>query len=232
MDLVMPGSPATATQIKQAMQQVKALGLRVRFRTTGPRPSLKQKFQLLKQALAAEDSKVVWCIRGGYGSQKLMPLVLRMRQPKKPKLFIGYSDITVLQMFMVHQWHWPVLHFPVLVDIPGILKKDFQQLKHIVQNYLKKNKSQKWQVFTKLKILNPGCLRDKNFTIKSSVTGGNMTIIQSSIGTPWAGQFKNKILFLEDKGEAPYRVDRALWQMKNTGCFKGDEGFGTGGFYL
>ena len=268
IDLIDPGSSVSTQQIKQAVQQVKALGFTARVKVAS---SLKKKFQLLKAALEAKDSEAVWCIRGGYGCQKLMPFLLRMKPPARPKLLIGYSDVTVLQMFLTHQWGWPVLHFPVLVDIPGISSKAVKQFQQIMsasrgghfrrdssafmslprqlclqvnvsgdpppsapmsQRYKTSSVNNNILQFTKLKILNSMNIRStsKNVVIRSYLTGGNMTIIQSSIGTPWAGYFKNKILFLEDKGEAAYRVDRALWQMQSAGVFKGIKALALGDF--
>ena len=146
--------------------------------------------------------------------------------------------------------------FPVLADMPGISLtaiKQFQQImsasplhishdcaKHVYQMSAAIRRSKNRNPtgknilhFTKLKILNPTCVHAVTrgtSLIRSYLTGGNMTIIQSSIGTPWAGCFKNKILFLEDKGEAAYRVDRALWQMQNADVFKGIKALVLGDF--
>ena len=181
-----------------------------------------KKFRHLKTALEAPDSEAIWCIRGGYGSQKIMPFLFKMKKPIKPKLFIGYSDVTVLQVFFNRKWKWPVLHFPVLIHLQDCSSSGLQRFKRIVKGSLRQ------QSFLRLKLLNtnykgPG-------EIKSYLTGGNLTLIQSSIGTPWEGSFQNKLLFLEDTGEAPYRLDRALWQMLSAGVFKGVKGVVLGDF--
>src|SRR5262249_27221206 len=68
----------------------------------------------LKQALLATDSKAVWCLRGGYGSLRLAPELVRMRAPKHTKLFIGLSDISTLHLFLNQNWNWPTVHGPLL----------------------------------------------------------------------------------------------------------------------
>ena len=56
-----------------------------------------------KSALAS-DSKAIWCVRGGYGSMRLIPHLMKMKPPKKPKLLLGFSDITALHLFFTQQW--------------------------------------------------------------------------------------------------------------------------------
>ena len=240
IDLVVPGSPVTSEQIQEAVQQVEQLGFKARVPSDSdlrfllaakkahfPERSssdvfFNKKFQHLKKALTASDSEAVWCIRGGYGSQKIMPFLFKMKKPMKPKLFIGYSDATVLQIFFNGSWKWPVLHFPVLVHLKDCSFSGLQRFKKLVQGFTRQ------QSFLNLKVLNQKYTGSKK--VSSRLTGGNFTLIQSSIGTSWAGSFQNKFLFLEDIGEAPYRLDRALWQMWNAGVFKGVKGVVLGDF--
>ena len=242
IDLVVPGSPVTSKQMQEAVKQVEQLGFKARVpsdsdlrfllasnkvnvlegSSSSSGSFLNKKFQHLKTALTAPDSEAVWCIRGGYGSQKIMPFLLKMKKPVRPKLFIGYSDVTVLQMFFNLKWKWPVLHFPVLVHLKDCSFSSLQRFKKLVKGSLQQ------QSFLNLKVLNQNYTGSKR--INSRLTGGNFTLIQSSIGTPWAGSFQNKFLFLEDIGEAPYRLDRALWQMLSAGVFKGVKAVVLGDF--
>ena len=220
IDLVAPGSPVTRTQVRRSCEKVEALGFRARSQVVfSPSASVsqnepEQKFQRLKKALLSADSQAIWCVRGGYGSQKLMPFLLRMQKPKKPKLLIGYSDVTVLQVFLNLKWQWPALHFPVLTQMGEAFPQDLRDFIDLLTG------TKKQQNLKGLKVLNQtGLWRARQ--IKSTLTGGNLTLIQSSIGTAWAGAFQDKMLFLEDTNETPYRVDRALWQMQQAGVFEG-----------
>ena len=260
IELVAPGSPVTPKQLKEAIQQVKALGFESRARVSFPPPKAfshhkqkksfkvqsllnqttipstvfsekdpKQKFQQLKRALLAPDSSAIWCVRGGYGSQKLMPFLLRMKKPKKPKLIIGYSDITALQVFLNLKWKWPTLHFPVLTHVKACSPLTLKHFREWIQGIKKE------QTFKKLKLLNQKVLAPRDvfingktpkgdssgLSLKAPITGGNLTLIQSAIGTAYAGHFQGKMLFLEETNEAPYRLDRALWHMQQAGVFKG-----------
>ena len=251
MELVAPGSPVTHKQLEEAIRQVKALGFEPRPRVDFPAPQAlpqrkkapkaqsqsnpravsstvfsetdpKQKFQQFQRALLAPDSQAVWCVRGGSGSQKLMPFLLRMKKPEKPKLVIGYSDITVLQVFLNLKWKWPVLHFPVLTHVRACSSPTLEHFKEWIMGVRKEH------TFKGLELLNQGVLAHKShkstngaLSLKAPVTGGNLTLIQSAIGTAYAGDFQGKMLFLEETNEAPYRVDRALWHMQQAGVFKG-----------
>ena len=253
IDLIAPGSPVTLKQLKEAIQQVEDLGFQARSRVYFPthkqikvfsENSPKQKFQQLKQALLAPDSLAIWCVRGGYGSQKLLPFLMRMKKPPKPKLIIGYSDITALQVFLNLRWQWPALHFPVLTHVKDCSPSDLKQLKAWVTGVKKEH------TFKKLKLLNqrailttPPMLKKQkmagghilsnqasSYSLNAPLTGGNLTVIQSTIGTAYAGSFRGKMLFLEDTNEAPYRIDRALWQMQQAGVFKGVQALLLGDF--
>ena len=232
IDLIAPGSDASVKQIKQAIKTVKALGFVPRVKlarclSKNIKGDLPPKFEIFKEVFNAKDSKVVWCIRGGYGCQKLMPYVLKMRIPSRMKLLIGYSDITALQLCLVQKWAWPVLHFPVLADMPSLSSLATRQLKQVLLG--KTDKYGRGHLhFSNLKILNSIHIKQK--LIKSKILGGNMTLIQSSIGTSWAGRFKDKILFLEDVHESAYRVDRALWQMQNANVLQGIQALVLGDF--
>ena len=250
IDLVAPGSSVTSDQIEEVcLNKWRALGFKARLQVNPVRLShssgissfvnkaiINEKFQFLKKALTASDSEAVWCIRGGYGSQKLMPYLMRMKKPHKPKIFIGYSDVTVIQLFLALKWQWPSVHFPVLIHVENNSSASLRRFKALLTG------TQKKQSFSGLKLLNPEYMNQKNKSnkihlgkklrseIHSSLIGGNLTLIQSSIGTPWMSSFKDTILFLEDIGEAPYRLDRALWQMLNAGIFKGIKALVLGDF--
>ncbi len=217
IDLIAPGAPVSSNQVREAVKQVESLGFRARWMGCLGGSFLfsasdRERIQHIKKVLALRDSQAIWCIRGGYGSQRLMSVLGRMKKPQRAKIFIGYSDVSILQMFLNLSWGWPALHFPVLTQLKDCSPSAVRRFQSILRGEKTK------QVFKKLKVFNPKKTLKR---IRSYVVGGNMTLVQSSIGTPWAYSFKNKILFLEDTGESPYRVDRTLWQMYHAGVFKG-----------
>lgn len=153
------------------------------------------------------DSKAIWCLRGGYGSMRLIPHLLKLKPPKKSKLFIGFSDITSLHLFFTQNWGWPVIHGRTLSQL------SINQDKTEDRDFLKKmifGQSDS-MTFKSLIPLNQSAKEARDIT--GVISGGNLRIIQSSLGTPWEIKSKGKILFLEDVSERGYSIDRMLEQM-------------------
>ncbi|MBW8309265.1 MAG: LD-carboxypeptidase [Candidatus Paracaedibacteraceae bacterium] len=160
----------------------------------------------LKKVLTDDKVKVIWALQGGRGSSLLLPFLKDLSQSISPKLIVGFSDITALHLWAATR-NWPSLHGIVLTynretwtkgnkdssmdDIMAILKEDRQEVDY------------------KLEPLNQTSRKD--LTITGPVVGGNLSLIQRSIGTDAHLQTAGKILFLEDKDEArPLVFMRAL----------------------
>lgn len=185
------------------------------------------RFKDLKKALQAKDSKMIWCLRGGYGAIRLLPQILKLKKTS-PKIFLGLSDITVLHYFLNEKWGWPTVHGPMLDrsvrgEIPA---KDAKELFSILEN------KTDFIDFKKLKPVNPAAqkLMSSKKTIASTIMGGNMRTLCSMVGSPLKIQFKNKFLFLEDVSERGYKVDRLLQQLSLSGALKGCKGVFLGDF--
>ena len=172
------------------------------------------RFDHLREALYSEDSQAVWCVRGGYGSNRLIPQLAKLKKPKgPPKLFIGYSDITTLHTFLNEQWGWPTIHGPMIDRIGrGLVKpKEIKELRELFFG------EKSAITFKGLKPLNAAA--KKSGTVKGSVTGGNLMTLTSTIGTKAPWETKGKIIFLEEIDERGYRIDRMLEQLAQTGHF-------------
>lgn len=171
--------------------------------------NLEARYQHLLEAIQAEDSKAIWCVKGGSGSPQLIPLLSQAPIPKKEKLFIGFSDITSLHSFFMNQWQWKSLHAPVLWQIAKerIEKASIDQIENIIFGKTQEVKNQ-----FELKIIN-------NYNTPSNhsqaiygnkLAGGNLKLAQCSIGTNWQIPAKDNILIFEDVNEQPYQLDRIL----------------------
>lgn len=172
------------------------------------------RFDHLREALLADDSRAVWCVRGGYGSNRLVPELAKLKKPKgPPKLFIGYSDITTLHTFLNKQWGWPTIHGPMIDRIGRglILPKELKELHEL---FFGERDS---ITFKGLKPMNAAA--KKAGTVKGAVTGGNLMTLQSSIGTKAPWDSKGQIIFIEEIDERGYRVDRMLEQLHQSGHF-------------
>ncbi|NQZ01246.1 MAG: LD-carboxypeptidase [Bdellovibrionales bacterium] len=232
IDIVAPGSACSMQELRLGVRVLSDWGFvpRVPKGLLDPGPlfsnSDENRFLHLKNAFQAADSKVVWCLRGGYGSNRLLPELDKMTKPKQTKYLIGYSDITSIHSFVQRKWKWPSLHGPLIErlgsgDHP---KSDLLRLKRVVTG------QQDVLVFKNLIALNR---KAREFgTLVSSVVGGNLCVLDSSIGTPWQFDCKDKILFLEEIGEKPHRVDRFFVHLEQSGALKGCKAILLGNFLI
>lgn len=165
----------------------------------------------------AQDDRfdVIWMARGGYGAGRLLPLLDRLTKergkPKKRKLLIGYSDVTVLHEYVRKNWGWATLHAPM----PGSLS--FPRLKPQEWNAIAASARGERAKFvwesTQLKYLSNAPSKP----IEAELTGGNLSLLACVVGTPYATNAAGKILFLEDVTEKPHRIDRMMVQLAQSG---------------
>ena len=221
VDIVAPGFRCTDQALAKAVAFVQNLGLRARVPQNLFGEDLicanddKTRLKQLKKALYAKDSKAVWCVRAGYGAIRLMPEIRKWKAPTQPKLFIGYSDATTLHYHFNTKWGWPSLHGPLL-DRLGEGKVSVTERHELEQVLFGSLESIS---FDNLVPLNKAAVKKKK--IVGKVTGGNLTVLASSIGTPSALKSKSKILVLEDVGERAYRIDRMLNQLQQSKALDG-----------
>lgn len=233
VDVVAPGFRCSESELEGAAEFLTSLGLKPRIpkglfkgRTLFSN-SDEYRCSHLARALKAPDSKAVWCVRGGYGSLRLLPKMKRLTPPKQAKVFLGYSDITSVHLFLNQFWNWPTLHAPVLDRFGGGRGKnvELKDLKDILFGRRLKME------FSGLKPLNEAAKRRRG-VISSRVLGGNLAVLQSSLGTPFQIKLKNQILFLEDIGERPHRLDRMLTQLTQANVLRGAKAIVFGDFVL
>ncbi len=179
----------------------------------------------LEKALYSEDkNSVIWALRGGYGSARLIDhLSLLHEKPQHPRFFIGCSDLTALHLFLSQHWGWKTIHGS---GLRGLLRpqqdpNNFLKIAALIAGA-------KQSSIEGLKSMNKEATALKQ--VKGSLTGGNLTLVQTSMGTPWQIQTHDKILFLEDVAEPGYKIDRALNQLRQAGVFKGVRGIVLGDF--
>lgn len=220
VDLVAPASKCSKAELAQGVRAIRELGLVPRVPKDIFAKSIlfsnsdEKRLAQLRRALYATDSKMIWCVRGGYGVIRLVPEMMKWKKPKKAKLVWGYSDITTLHLHLNQQWGWPTVHGPQvdrfgrgvikgaeLKLIHGILFGDIDEID-----------------YPKLRPLNSAAR--KAGKISGVVVGGNMAVLQSAMGTPSQLKTTGKILFFEDISERPHRVDRMLTQFVQAGWFK------------
>ncbi|MBC7419305.1 MAG: LD-carboxypeptidase [Bdellovibrio sp.] len=219
IEIIAPGSAAPIEILEQGVQTLKSWGYEVTYSPDLLKPEMylansdEYRFESFKKAMTNKESKAVWCLRGGYGSIRILPQIEEMAVPKNKKLLIGFSDITSLHAVINQKWKWPSLHAS-LIDRLKLGKLTPENTAELQASLLNIEFS---ALFKNLKPLNAAAKRNKKIT--SSVIGGNLVVLVSSIGTPSQINTKDKIIFLEETGERGYRVDRCLQQMKQAGLF-------------
>ncbi len=173
---------------------------------------------LINRLFSDDSVKGIVCARGGYGAMRTLASLDIETIRKNPKFFIGFSDITAILLYLLFFCQLGVYHGPTL---SSLFNSDAETIKSF---FAALTGSEKDYVLCKdAVILKPG--------ISSGfLSGGNLTTICHLLSTPYEPDFTNSILFLEDTGEAVYRIDRMLTQMKLAGCFNGVSGLILGSF--
>ncbi len=227
IDIIAPGYGSKKEDIAAAERVVKKLGFIPRIPKdifkAHPLHSHEDDYRLehLIKALTAKDSQAIWCFKGGYGTAKLIPMLAKLKKPAKPKMLIGFSDITALHLFLNQKWGWPTLHAPVLWQL--IHGKVDASSAEKVKAFLLGKHAPKFA----LKPMNEAA---KNYSGSGKIIGGNLALLQTSIGTMWQAKPKGKFLFIEEVDEHAYRVDRMLNHLKQAGLFTEVKGVLLGDF--
>lgn len=220
IDIVAPGSAAPEDVIAEALTVLHSWGFRTRWNPAQQDPddfcsaSDEQRLKHLKKALFAKDSKAVWCVRGGYGSLRLIPEMMKWKKPAQSKLLLGYSDISSLHLFLSQQWKWVSCHGPLLEGLrPGRTKlQHIQELKYCLLGV-------EQEIVQDLVPLNSWAKKKK--VLEGRLAGGNLMTLVSHCGTRLSPKWKSKIVLFEEIAERGYRVDRLLNQALQTKCFDG-----------
>ena len=169
------------------------------------------------------EVKAILCVRGGYGTARLLPLLDYEVIRANPKIFVGYSDITSLHCAFLKKanlvtFHGPMLHSDFCKkDMPDFTLQSF--LNTLTQPYAAGSICKTYH--GKISVLRRG-------KASGRLLGGNISLLCTTLGTPYQPSFKKKILFLEDLEEAPYRFDRMLTHLLNAGVLQQVAGVAVG----
>jgi len=180
----------------------------------------RQRAALLQEALADPDIRAVICSRGGYGSMRLLPHIELSRFGNPPKILVGSSDNT----FLLHAYQIAtgtvVFHGPMAATSSFVEQEAGPE--SVWRDVL-------FGSDDPLVIEHPDMAAYKGGKVAAPVTGGCLSLLVASLGTPYEPDFSGRILFLEDRGEPPYRIDRMLAQLRLAGKLDGIRGLILGG---
>ena len=165
--------------------------------------TVEKRLEQLRSALLDPEVDIIWPFRGGYGSSEIAVQCLGTR-PSHNKILMGSSDITFLHGLFNYIYKMPSVHSPVGTTL---LDKQAKHMSDIVALLSGRE--------TKIPITAMTSAA-KGFSCKSVLTGGNLTVVTTMIGTPMHPQTQGNILLLEDVGEKGYSVARMLNHLKQA----------------
>jgi len=168
--------------------------------------------------------KAIVCVRGGYGTARLLPLLDFRIIQQHPKIFVGHSDITALHCALLTQARFISFHGPMLNS--GFAKDHFPQF--TLQSFLRTvmEPSPAGSICQGYERRTVSVLRTGMATGK--LVGGNLSVLCTMVGTPYQPVFRGRILFFEDVDEPPYRFDRMLTHLLNAGLLQQVAGIAVG----
>jgi muramoyltetrapeptide carboxypeptidase len=173
----------------------------------------------LMNAFEDPSIRAVVSLRGGYGCSRLIPHLREKRLRLHPKIFMGFSDVTTLHMFFRRRFGWITIHGPMAASLGNITEAEE---KHLLSLWTDPGYHPRLS-FDGLESWFPG-------TAEGILAGGCLSIIEAGIGTPYEIKAEGKILFLEDQGEPPYRLDRMLTHLQLAGKLQSVAGVLLGSF--
>lgn len=220
--LITPGSYISDEGLQTAVSNLENLGFKVKF---SKHIRAKKGFIAGTDVQRLEDFhnmftdnsvKGIWCARGGYGCGRLLPQIDYKLIKKNPKVFIGYSDITALLQAIHCKTGLVCFHGPVgastftdytVKHLQAILMSPKPEKNYKIE-VAKANQEQTDKAY-QTTVIRPG-------KAKGKLIGGNLSLLASLAGTDFQLDVKDKLLFIEDIGEKPYRIDRMLTQLRQS----------------
>ncbi|MDR3179872.1 MAG: LD-carboxypeptidase [Holosporaceae bacterium] len=168
--------------------------------------------ELFKKAMES-GHKILWAVRGGYGSGFIIEFLSKLPVPRRKKILIGFSDISSLHLFVTQRWGWKSIHAPVLMHLcrSEFTNERFDTLLDILEK--------KITHYSFGPVYPVNQIAREIQTVKGRLTGGNLTSLECSIGTNWEFQANNKIVFVEDIYVPPWQVYRSMHHLKEAGKF-------------
>jgi len=168
--------------------------------------------------------KAIICLRGGYGTPRILDRLDYAVIRRNPKIFSGYSDITALHMAFAKQSGLLTFHAPMLngelanAKLPNFARASFFRT---VMTAAPAGSICKGYKDKTVAVIRRGIAEGR-------LLGGNLTLFCANVGTPFMPALKGRILFFEDVGEKPYRIDRMLTHLINAGVFSQVAGVAVG----
>ena len=219
-----PAGPYDEGEFEKGIAAIRNMGFQVRIPEKLQQPlsflagSDEHRASLLMDLFKNPAVDAIICARGGYGSLRILERLDYDMIRRHPKAFVGFSDISALHTALMMHCGLAVFHGPMVISLGKSSSRTNTSLLEALST------DQPIEIHP-----------DNSIAIKAGqttgmVAGGNLATLCHLLGTPFTPIYKDAILLLEDITEAPYKIDRMLFQMKMAGCFDGIKGVVLGSF--
>jgi muramoyltetrapeptide carboxypeptidase len=218
--IIAPSGPVEQSEISEGLRLLESFPLkvalgghlfdRVRYLAGGDYDRVYD----LHEMFSDPEVKAIFCARGGYGSARLLEEIDFSVIRNNPKILVGFSDLTALLIALYKECGLVTIHGPTLTNLPN--DKNWEHLSRLITT------SQRPRIsFQHGSVIKAGKAR-------GTLLGGNLSTLCSLLETPYLPSFDGVILFIEEKGESPYRLDRMLTQLLLTNRLNGLAGLAIG----
>lgn len=217
--LIAPGGYASDRVIEKSVRNIEALGLRVKVGTYlravhgNYAGSVQQRVADLNAMYADPEVKMIWPVRGGSGSISLLSQLDYALIRRNPKILLGYSDITALHLAIHNRSGVVGFHGPVASSTLADYSREHMlavlcepRATYTIPMAPENAEKARTQPQFGIRTLTSG-------VATGPLLGGNLSLLAALCGTPYAADFRGGLLFIEEVGEAPYRIDRMLTQL-------------------
>jgi muramoyltetrapeptide carboxypeptidase len=174
-----------------------------------------QRAEDFQQQLDNPKIKAIWCVRGGYGTVRIIDLLDFTQFKQNPKWIFGFSDVTILHSY-INQMNIATIHAAMPVTVARATPETIESLRKSLFG-----ESLKYEL--------PFDTSNRLGNAKGEIVGGNLSILYSLMGSNAQIDCKGKILFIEDIDEYLYHIDRMMMSLKRCGCFDNLSGLIVGG---
>ncbi len=233
--LISPSGPLASPEVaRQSAKALENLGFKVRLgkhaagRFDYLAGTAEQRLEDLNAALNDDGIKAVFCTRGGYGAPHLLKGVDYGAAKRSPKIFAGYSDISALHAAFLTQAGLCTLHAPMIAGSYVAEKTKITEVSHAVHMHSLTEPEPIGSIRKAMDWRDPWIMRKGKAT--GLLIGGNLAVMGGLVGTPYFPNPDGAILFIEDIGEEPYRLDRFVTQMDLAGILERLSGIILGQF--
>ncbi|WP_454047852.1 S66 peptidase family protein [Chryseobacterium sp. Marseille-Q8038] len=223
--VISPAGSVDASQLEKGIEMIKSRGfepilgehLYTKFSNGyNYAGTEKERIKDINWALNDTEVKAVWASRGGYGCQHLIQHLKLKNFTENPKWYIGYSDNTVIQSYLLKKGFASIHGQTIKTSSFGVTEESYDLIFDILKGKKPKYSLESHQF-------------NKEGNIEGELIGGNLALVYALLGTKYSFDFKDKILFIEDIGENFYALDRMIMTLELAGVFNKIKGLIVGG---